>query len=182
MVCLFSQTSPRARHPTPPHPTHPRLSNVLLIYTCWAQGCIGMCSALTASITPQALLLPFKIHLKRLAGATVQPSMDATILMCYREECWLETAGNLCALSFFFLSATELKCKKHLFKLVKSFEKKFENERMASGGWGGITESQGCAAASRHMLLSSQVSPVIDTVSLIPLQFSPKIESCQKRP
>lgn len=93
---LMYASSPRHRHMHATFP--PRLSNVLLIYTCWAQGCIGICSALTVSITQQALLLPFKIHLKRLAGATVQPGMDATILMCYCEECWLETAGILCFL------------------------------------------------------------------------------------
>lgn len=84
-------------------PHFPCLSNVLLIYTCWAQGCIGICCTLTASITQQALLLPFKIHLKRFAGATVRPGMDAMILMCYCEECfaaaaWSGTAGHLCAL------------------------------------------------------------------------------------
>lgn len=95
---LMYASSPRHCHM---HATFaPRLSNVLLIYTCWAQGCIGICSALTASITQQALLLPFKMHLKQLAGATVQPGMDATILMCYCDKCWLETAGNLCVLSF----------------------------------------------------------------------------------
>lgn len=97
---LMYVSSPRRRHMRATFP--PRLSNVLLIYTCWAQGCIGICSTLTASITQQALLLPFKIHLKRLAGATVHPGMDVTILMCYCEECWLETAGNLCAHFFFF--------------------------------------------------------------------------------
>lgn len=100
MDVSLSQTSPHACH------ISPRLSNVLLIYTCWAHGCIGICSTLTASITQQALLLPFKIHLKRLAGATGQPGMDAAILMCHCEECWLETAGNLCVL---FFPASELK-------------------------------------------------------------------------
>lgn len=66
-VCLFSQTSPHVGH------ISPCLSNVLLIYTCWAQGCIGRRCTLTASITQRALLLPFKIHLKRPAGATVRP-------------------------------------------------------------------------------------------------------------
>ena len=73
-------TSPRRHHMHATFP--PRLSNVLLIYTCWAQGCIGMCSALTASITQQALLLPFKIHLQSVAGATVQLGMDEMILVC----------------------------------------------------------------------------------------------------
>lgn len=79
----------------------PCLSNVLLIYTCWALGCIGIRCTLTASITQQALLLPFKTHLKRFAGATVQPGTAAMILMRRCEECFtlaalLGTAGNLC--------------------------------------------------------------------------------------
>lgn len=83
-------------------PHFPCLSNVLLIYTCWALGCIGIRCTLTASITQQALLLPFKIHLKWFAGATVQPGMNEMILMRYCEECFavvalLGTAGDLCA-------------------------------------------------------------------------------------
>ena len=96
-VCLFSQTSPHVCH------ISPCLSNVLLIYTCWARGCIGIGCTLVASITQQALLLPFKTHLKRFAG--VQPGAAAMILMCYCEECfmaWLETAGDLSARFFFF--------------------------------------------------------------------------------
>ena len=62
------------------------LSNVLLIYTCWAQGCLGIRYLLTTSITQQALLLPFKIHLEGFAGATVQLCMDTVVVMRYCEE------------------------------------------------------------------------------------------------
>lgn len=75
----------------------PRLSNVLLIYTCWAQGCIGIRCILMASITQRELLLPFKIHLKRLAGATVQAAR--TQWCCKKDRfaavAQLGTAGNL---------------------------------------------------------------------------------------
>ncbi len=116
-VCLSSKTSPHACH------ISPHLSNVLLIYTCWAQGCIGIRCTLTASITQQALLLPFKIHLKRLAGANVPPGMDAMVLY---HECnhsvknftavaWLGTAGNLWAQSLCFCFCKWAKdCKKSL--------------------------------------------------------------------
>jgi len=76
------------------------LSNVLLIYTCWAQGCLGIRYLLTTSITQQALLLPFKIHLKRFAGASVQRGMDAVIVMRFCGECltvvaWWGTGGSI---------------------------------------------------------------------------------------
>lgn len=94
-MCLLPDTTTCMPH-------FPCLSNVLLIYTCWVQGCIGIRCTLTASITQQALLLPFKIHLKWFAGATVQRGTDTMILMRSCEECFtavasLGTAGNVCA-------------------------------------------------------------------------------------
>lgn len=94
-VCPFSQMSPHAYH------ISPHLSNVLLIYTCWARSCIGIRCTLTASITQQDLLLPFKIHLKWLAGATVHPGMGAMILWRMFHEGGLVGDSWKC-LSFFF--------------------------------------------------------------------------------
>lgn len=74
-ACASSQAWPRARHILPPC-----LSNVLLIYTCWARGCIGMGRTLMASITQQASLLPFKIHFKRLCGTEVRPCIVAVLM------------------------------------------------------------------------------------------------------
>lgn len=62
------------------------LSNVLLIYTCWAPGCLGIRDFLTTSITQQALLLPFKIHLKRFTGASVRLDTDTVMVTSYWEE------------------------------------------------------------------------------------------------
>lgn len=81
------------------------LRNVLLIYTCWAQGCLGILYLLTTSITQQDSLLPFKIHLKRFTEATVQLGMDAVTLMCSCEKCftvvsWMGPDGNPCAKTF----------------------------------------------------------------------------------
>lgn len=81
------------------------LCNVLLIYTCWAQGCLGILYLLTTSITQQDSLLPFKIHLKRFTEATVQLGMDAVTLMCCCEKCftvvsWMGPDGNPCAKTF----------------------------------------------------------------------------------
>lgn len=64
----------------------PHLSNVLLIYTCWAPSCLGIRNLLT-SITQQALLLPFKIHLKRFTAPSAQLDMDTVMRMRYWEEC-----------------------------------------------------------------------------------------------
>lgn len=85
-ACLSSQT---------PHVCHisPRLSNVPLIYTCWAQRSIGVRRSLRASITQRALLLPFKIHLNLFTGANVQPRADAMILMPHCEKCFTAVFG-----------------------------------------------------------------------------------------
>lgn len=71
----------------------PRLSNVPLIYTCWAQRSIGVRRSLRASITQRALLLPFKIHLNLFTGANVQPRADAMILMPHCEKCFTAVFG-----------------------------------------------------------------------------------------
>lgn len=63
----------------------PCLSNVLLIYTCWARACIGMGRTPMASITQQASLLPFKIHFRRLCGTMDRPRTSAVVLLRYRE-------------------------------------------------------------------------------------------------
>lgn len=71
---------PRRRGHVRGHILPPCLSNVLLIYTCWARGCIGMGRTLMASITQQASLLPFKIHFKRLCGTEVRPCIVAVLM------------------------------------------------------------------------------------------------------
>lgn len=72
-------------------PLFPWLFNVRLICSCWAWGCIGTNSTLTASITQRASLAPFKIYLKGLVGATDQPDVDAAMLVCY----YGQTVGSI---------------------------------------------------------------------------------------
>lgn len=141
------------------------LSDMLLIYTCWAQGCLGIRYLLTTSITQQALLLPFKIHLKRFAGATVQLCKD------------IFNSGALlwrmlqCLIFFFPLS---------LFKVTEIFWRYllFPNAPLMSASRSDLLEG----TENWYMPQNSEVSLVIDTTTLLPLQFSPKIESWQMQP